>query len=145
MEIAPNPHNRRFRMTREDMPPTRKRRGPTNPRLLWLGILGGPVAFTLVRVAGIVLLSSNCGHSSGTASLLMAVITVLGALIAGGAGLLSWRIWRETGHKEDEQTRGDIAFVPFAALGGMFLSGVFGIAAVLDGGLALGLGSVCFQ
>lgn len=122
-----------------------------NPLLLWLGILGGPLAFALVRLAGIVLLTGRCMHPAGSATLLglsssqqlMTAITIVCALIAGASWLLSWHIWRRTRRREEEQTSGSIRPVPFWALGGLFLSSVFFIFIVLTGGLALGLSTAC--
>lgn len=124
--------------------------GPINPFLLWLGILGGPVAFALVRLAGIVLLRGPCARATSATIFgltssqdLMAAITILCALIAAAAGLLSWHIWRQTGRPEEEQTVGGIGSTPFWALGGLFLSAVFFVAIVLTGGLAIGLSTGC--
>lgn len=124
--------------------------GPTNSLLLWLGILGGPLAFALVRLAGFVLLTGSCVHGTSTAIFgltssqdLMAAITIICALIAAAAALLSWHIWRRTGRREEEQTAGGIRSVPFWALGGLFLSAVFFVAIVLTGGLAIGLSTAC--
>jgi hypothetical protein len=122
-----------------------------NPFLLWLGILGGPLAFALVRLAGIVLLTGPCTHPAGSTTLfglsssqqLMAAITIVCALIAGASGILSWHIWRRTGRREEEQISGSIRAVPFWALGGVFLSSVFFIIIILTGGLALGLSTSC--
>jgi magnesium-transporting ATPase (P-type) len=122
-----------------------------NPLLLWLGILGGPLAFALVRLAGIVLLTGPCANSAGSATLLglsssqqlMAAITIVCALIAGASGILSWHIWRQTGRREEEQLGGSIRSTPFWALGGVFLSGVFFIIIILTGGLAIGLSTPC--
>lgn len=123
---------------------------PINPLLLWLGILGGPLAFALVRLAGFVLLKGPCTHSTSasvfglsTSQQLMAAITIVCALIAAAAALLSWHIWRQTGRPEEEQTTGSIPSVPFWALGGLFLSAVFFVAILLTGGLALGLATAC--
>lgn len=123
---------------------------PINPLVLWLGILGGPVAFALVRLAGYVLLKGPCVHSTtnsvlglSTAQQLMAAITIVCALVAAAAGLLSWHIWRQTGRPEQEQTTGSIPSVPFWALGGLFLSAVFFVAILLTGGLAVGLATAC--
>jgi dolichol kinase len=73
----------------------------------------------------------------------MTAITILCALIAGASGLLSWHIWRAVGRREEEQTSGSIGSTAFWALGGVFLSGVFFIAILLTGGLALGLSTSC--
>jgi hypothetical protein len=78
-----------------------------------------------------------------TSQQLMAAITILCALIAGASGILSWHIWRAVGHREEEQTTGSIGSAAFWALGGVFLSGVFFIAIILTGGLALGLSTSC--
>src|SRR5437660_1018419 len=110
-----------------------------NPLLLWLGILGGPLAFALVRLAGIVLLTGPCIYPAGSTTLfgltstqgVMAAITIVCALTAGAAGTLSWHIWRRTGQREDEQISGSIGPVPFLALGGVFLSVVFCIIIIL--------------
>ena len=117
---------------------------------LWIGILTGPVAFAVVRIASIVLLSHDCGQIAGTHLLGLspyqvatAGITLLGALVTMGAGLLSWRIWRQTSLPEDEVTTGNMPRVPFWALGGMLMSGFCLLALALTGGLALALSASC--
>lgn len=121
-----------------------------HPVLLWLGILGGPLAFALVRLAGLALLSGPCRRPASaslfglsTSQQLMAAITILCALVAASAGLLSWHIWRRTARPEEEQTVDSLRSVPFWSLGGLFLSGVFFVAIVLSGGLAIGLSTPC--
>jgi TRAP-type C4-dicarboxylate transport system permease small subunit len=73
----------------------------------------------------------------------MVAITILCALSAGASGLLSWRNWRRTRRREEEQTIGTLQWVPYWALGGLFLSAVFFVAIVLTGGLAVGLSATC--
>jgi hypothetical protein len=121
-----------------------------HPLLLWLGILGGPLAFALVRLAGLVLLAGPCtqpGRNSvfgfSNAQWLMAAITIICALIAAAAALLSWHIWRRTARPEEEQTMAGLGSDGFWALGGLFLSAVFCVAIILTGGLAIGLSTPC--
>lgn len=117
---------------------------------LWIGILTGPVALLVVGVISVVLLSLDCGrvvkpHVLGHLSFQVATgaITLLGALVTIGAGLISWRIWRWTSLPEDEVTFGDMPRVPFWALGGVLLS-TFCLAGILyTGGLALVLSEGC--
>lgn len=147
----PQKHHRLHLVRADDDPRPDRSRGPVNLRLLWLGVLGGPVAFGIVRLAGLVLITGHCVHPAGGATLFglspsqqaMAVITFVCALIAGASGVLSWRIWRQTAWPEEEQSSGSIRSVPFWALGGVFLSGVFFILVILTGGLALGLSTAC--
>lgn len=122
-----------------------------SPLLLWLGILGGPLAFALVRIAGIVLVSAGCGSATSSSGILglsssqdlVAAITVVGALIAAAAGLLAWRLWRQTGSPEEETSVGSVGNSPFWALGGLFLSGVFLVAIIINGGIALAVSTSC--
>jgi hypothetical protein len=118
---------------------------------LWLGILGGPIAFAVVRVASIVLLSRPCGQrgigagilglSVGQSALLL--ITFLMALLAADAGVVAWSVWRHTARAEEETIGGTIGQVPFFALGGMFLSLVFLIMTVYTGATAIVLAGAC--
>ena len=119
------------------------------PLWLWLGALGGPIAFALDRLASIVLVSEGCGTGGSrilgltTSQMLVAIITVVTALIAVAAGLVSWRIWRHTGRPEDETSVGNIARVPFWALGGLILSAIFLAAIVETGVTALAVSTAC--
>lgn len=126
----------------------RSRAERVRPLWLWIGILTGPVAFLVVRTAGIVLLSHACGGGTrvlamSPAELATVGITVLGALVTAAAGLLSWRIWRQTSLREDEVSSGAMPRVPFWALGGVWLSAFFLFAIVITGGLALALDTHC--
>jgi len=121
-----------------------------DPRWLWFGALGGPLAFALDRLAGIVFVAGGCGGASHGGSGLglspqasMTAITVLTGLIAIAAGLLSWRIWHETGSREEEVSAGTIRTIPFWALGSIFLSAFFFVAIVVTGVIALEIGSTC--
>lgn len=126
-------------------------RKPTNRVLLWFGVLGGPSAFLVSRVAGAVLVSGRCLHPAGGGSLLglsppqqiVAAITIVCALIAAAAGIVSWRIWIQTRRSAEEQSMGTMRAPPFWALGGLFVSSLFFIFIVLGGGLALGLSTSC--
>lgn len=128
----------------------RSRAERVRPLWLWVGIVTGPVAFLVVRTAGIILLSHTCGNGSGTGTsafstpeLAAAGITVLGALATIASGFLSWRIWRRTSLREDEVSSGSMPRVPFWALGGVWLSGFFLFAILITGGLAFALGTRC--
>lgn len=113
---------------------------------LGLGVVGGPLSFALVRLAGIALLAGTCGQGDVvglTPSVLMGAITVVCAALAAGTGLVSWSIWHRTRDRLEARTAESQRFVPFWALGGMFLSGTFLVFIVLSGILALALGTNC--
>jgi hypothetical protein len=117
---------------------------------LWIGILTGPVAFAVVRIASIVLLSHDCGRMAGPHVLGLSLpqaatagITLVGALVTLGAGLLSWRIWRQTSLPQDEVSVGNMPRVPFWALGGILLNAIFLPAIAYTGGVALLLSGGC--
>lgn len=118
---------------------------------LWFGILGGPIALAVVRIASIVLLSRPCGQRGIGAGLLglsvgqsiLLLITFLMALLAADAGVAAWSVWRMTSRPEEETTSGTIRQVPFFALGGMFLSLVFLIVTVLTGASAIVVAGAC--
>jgi hypothetical protein len=111
------------------------------PLWLWAGIVTGPVAFAVVRLAGILLLSHGCGNSAP--EFLTAGITIAGAVMTIAAGYLSWRIWRWTSLREDEVSTGNMPFVPFFALGGTLLSAFFLFGIIITGVLALVLSTSC--
>lgn len=150
MAAAPSPQDRppAYRTGADE---DRRTARSVNPLLLWLGILGGPIAYGLVRLAGIVLVVNSCRHGSGSPVLLglsgsqtlMVAITTLCALVALASGLLAWHSWRrlrgETERRSGESTRAG----PFWALGGIFLSAIFFAFIVATGGLALGLSTAC--
>lgn len=125
--------------------------GAVHPLLLWIGVLGGPLAFGLVRLAGLLLITGSCRHATGSAAVqglsssqvILAAITVLGALLAASSGLLSWRLWRRVRRYSEDQSGESMRPAPFWALGGVFLGSVFFVAVLLTGGLALGLGATC--
>src|SRR5438309_1259435 len=110
----------------------RSRAERVRPLWLWVGIVTGPLAFLVVRIASIVLVSQGCGHGAephmlglSPPQLAIAGITALGALVTIAAGLLAWRIWRRTSLREDEVSAGSMPRVPFWALGGVLLSAFF--------------------
>lgn len=152
METAPR-RNQLLRSRRHAHPGLREDRPGRrfNPLLLWLGILGGPIAFGLDRLAGAVLLSGRCVRTAGDTILfgltpeqeIMAAITILCALSAAAAGVLCWHIWRRTRWSSEERSGESLLAIPFWALGGVFISGVFFVATVLTGGLAIGLSATC--
>jgi hypothetical protein len=121
----------------------RSRSERIRPLWLWVGILTGPVAFAAVRLASIILLSHGCGGALSPAVIATAGITLVGAVVTVGAGLLSWYIWRWTSLREDEVSTGNMPRVPFFAMGGVLVSAfcLFGI--VTTGGLALALSGGC--
>lgn len=116
---------------------------------LWLGAVGGPAAFALDRLAAILLVSEGCRTGGSRilgltpSQMLVVAITAVTASIAIAAGLVSWRIWRGTGRPEDETLVGNIARVPFWALGGLFLSAIFLVAILETGVTALAVSTAC--
>jgi hypothetical protein len=126
----------------------RSRAERVRPLWLWIGILTGPVAFLVVRTAGILLLSHAC-HGASTRVLdqspeaATAVITILGAVATSTAGFMSWRIWRRTSLRADEVSSGTMPRVPFWALGGVLLSAFFLFAIAITGGISLALDTGC--
>lgn len=115
---------------------------------LWIGIVTGPLAFLAVRIAGILVVSHGCGRTSAwlgqsPSTLVIAGITLLGALVTIGAGVMSWRIWRRTSMREDEVSTGNMPRVPFWALGGVLLSAFFVFGIAITGGIALALSTAC--
>jgi predicted transporter len=107
------------------------------------------VAFALVRIAGILLVSHGCDRTGtmwlgqSPATLAIAGITLLGALATIGAGLLAWRIWRRTSMPQDEVSDEGIPRVPFWALGGMLLSAFFLFGILITGGIGVTLSTAC--
>jgi hypothetical protein len=116
---------------------------------LWIDIVTGPIAFLVVRIASIILLSHGCSTGAGALlglslpQLATAGVTILGALVTIGAGLVSWRIWRCTSLREDEVSTGNMPRVPFWALGGVLLCAFFLFAIVVNGVLTLALSTAC--
>jgi hypothetical protein len=109
------------------------------------------VAFGIDRFAGAVLLAGRCVRGPGNAILLglsseetiMVAITILCALSAAAAGVLSWHVWRRTRRPSEDRSGESLRAVPFWAMGGVFLGGVFCILTLLTGGLAIGLSATC--
>lgn len=117
---------------------------------LWIGILTGPVALLVVRIASDVLLSQNCsrvveprllGHSP--LQVATGAICLVAALLTIGAGLLAWRIWRWTSLPGDEVDTEDMPRVPFWAMGGVLVSAFCLAGIVYTAGLALALSGGC--
>lgn len=125
--------------------------GRVNPVLLWFGVLGGPVAFGLVRVAGLILVSGRCLPAAQSAALFglsssqerMAAVTVLAALVAGAAGIASWHAWHQARLQAEGQSGESLSQAPFWALGGLFLSCLFFVLILFTGVLAIGLATPC--
>lgn len=117
---------------------------------LWAGVLGGPVAFALDRLAGVLLVSGRCHRPAGgllglsTAQGLELAITIVAALIAMAAGLVCWRFWSLTARPGEQETLESMSFTPFLAMGGMWLSAIFLAAIIVTGGLALAISTSCF-
>lgn len=152
MATAPAPKKRPLHVVRldEDGQPAAPG-GVARSLLLWFGILGGPVAFGLVRLAGIILISGRCVPPAQGAVLFglsssqqrMGIITMVGALVAGAAWLASWHAWRQARRQTEERSGESVRPAPFWALGGLFLSSVFFVLILLTGGLAVGLTTTC--
>lgn len=128
----------------------RSRAERVRPIWLWIGIVTGPLAFAVVRIASIILLAHSCSRAAGTSLLGMSLsqvtaagITLLGALATIGAGLIAWRVWRRTSLPQDEVTTGNMPRVPFWALGGLLVSAFCLFAIAFTGGLALVLSTDC--
>src|SRR5438309_10998963 len=76
------------------------RAGRVNPLWLWFGVLGGPVAFGLVRLIGSLLVISRCVRPAAGSALLgltsaqqmMSLVTIGAAIIAAAAGIASCRV-----------------------------------------------------
>ena len=121
-----------------------------SPLTLWAAVLGGPVAFALDRLAGILLVSSRCHRPSGgilglsTAQGLELAITIVTALIALAAGLVCWRFWSLTAGPGEQETLESMSYTPFLAMGGIWLSAIFLAAIIVTGGLALAISTSCF-
>jgi hypothetical protein len=151
MATAPDKrHHLKLTQSGDDRyPPPRERRA--NPLWLWFGVLGGPVAFGLVRLVGSLLVISQCGHSTaGSAHLgltsaqqMMILVTIGAAIVAAAAGIASWRVWRQTRRQTEGESGESLSSAPFWALGGLFLSSVFFALILLTGGLAIGLATTC--
>ena len=152
MGTPPAPHSLPDALVanREDLR-RRARAERIRPLWLWIGILTGPVAFLGVRIASIVLVSHSCGQTAtglrmlglGSSQLGLAGVTLMGALLTIGAGVVSWSIWRRTSLREDEVSVEQMPQVPFLALGGILLSGFFLLAIVMTSAMALVAGTSC--
>lgn len=118
---------------------------------LALSVLGGPLAFFLARAAGGVLLTGSCAvhRSPGTAlglsgdQWLMVAITLVCTLVAAAGAGIGWRIWQLTRDQVEARTGESLRAIPFWAMGGMFLSALFGLGILLSGILAVELSSPC--
>jgi hypothetical protein len=122
---------------------------PTVGRLtLWFGVLAPPLAWAVQLFLDYYLSSLACNpgftwvrwFSSSTFTVLIIVVTLLLALIALAAGIVSWRIWRRQGVEVQETVAGAAGRLPFMALGGMAMSGLFLLLIVLSGVPDLTLG-----
>lgn len=139
-----------LRANREDLR-RRARAERVRPVWLWIGILTGPVAFLAVRIVSIVLVTHGCSQAAAgsgpfglsSSGMVTAGVTVVGALLTIGAGLMSWSIWRKTSLSEDEVSVEHMPRVPFWALGGMLLAAFFLLSIVITGGTALLVSTSC--
>lgn len=113
-------------------------------RLLWLGLLAGPVVYSLYFVAGYLFAEATC-----TADLLrfrvlgleavsfwIVMVTLAAAAITGISTAISLRYWRRT-RLESESDRAERSYPPFMAFVGAWLGGFFTLLILLTGVPAL--------
>lgn len=115
-------------------------RAAAHPTLVWLGVLGAPLAWVVQLVAGYGLLEAACAQSVGeTPVLVVDVETAIGVLTVAAAAVavvsivaaaLTWSAARADG---DADPTGRIAFMGAAGV----LAGVIFLALILLGGSAL--------
>jgi hypothetical protein len=110
-----------------------ERASPLVGFLLWLGLLGAPLAWTAQLVIGYGAQEADCaaGSRSGDFSIHTVDAVVFGvALIVALAGLAgaTWVLLRAADRPEDARGRG-----PFMALSGVLVSSLFGALVVMTG------------
>ena len=90
--------------TSDDSPRTRR----TGALLLWFAVLGGAVAWAVHLMAawGTEELTCAAGHRSISGTSLVLVMALMAAIpgaVALAALGVSWRAWRQTGRRRDEE------------------------------------------
>jgi len=88
----------------------------------WVAVLAGPVAWFASLLANFALTAQICAR--GWKALLFAV-TILALILTASAGVLAWRLWRETGVELPGETAGVAGFRRSMGLAGVLLSGMF--------------------
>lgn len=113
--------------------------------LLWFGLLGAPLAWSLQLLIGYAFSANRCFpgtqlqlHTPTTGiNTALVVMTVVALLIAAAAGVTAWRSWKATHHeeggKEEEALEVGEGRTRFMALSGMLLSVLFGLAVFFSG------------
>ena len=90
-------------------------------RALWLGLLGGPLAWLVQLALSYPLVPLSCAIEWGAIFHLITLVTALAAVAAGTAAWQSWQQARSEGQESDaRQGRQE-----FMALAGVLTSGLF--------------------
>lgn len=110
-----------------------ERASPLTGFLLWLGLLGPPLAWTAQLVLGYFAEDADCARGSGGSEVSSHTVNAIVFAIAGAiaiAGVFGavWVLQRAADRPEDTRGR-----VPFMALAAVLVSALFGALVVMTG------------
>lgn len=108
---------------------------------LWFSVLTGPIAWGIHSLAEYFLSPVACANHN---ELPLHLATVLLTLVTLYAGVVGWRLWRQTGYVDQSGSDGARGWKSFLAIGGVFISGMFVLIILAEGIPGLFL-NVCGQ
>ena len=94
----------------------------TGELALWASVLTGPIIWFVQMQLKYQMVAPAC--QSGN-QLLLHMIALVALIITAGAGLLGWRLWRETGRELPNEAAGVMPRSRFMAFCGLILSITF--------------------
>jgi nicotinamide riboside transporter PnuC len=97
---------------------------------LWTGLLAGPLVWLMQLQAAYVLVGWACKSNS---QLLLYLVTLVALLLVAGAGLLSWRCWKQTGRDWPNEAGGVVPRSRFMAVLGVLTSALFFVLILAQG------------
>jgi hypothetical protein len=112
-------------------------------------VAGGPLAWAISYAVNAALLSPSCTPPGPTflgmseAQIVELVVAAAAALVAAGAGIVSWRVFRQVSRPEEETVSGSISPASCWSLGGMFLSVVFLFAIAATAAASATVNGIC--
>jgi len=94
------------------------------PWPLWFGRFGGLVAWIIHLALGFALVYDGCALGINNLRMLVGIVTIILAAVAGAATLIAYRNWQSlrTSHIEQQSVRNGRAH--FMALSGLWFSGL---------------------
>lgn len=97
---------------------------------LWFGFLAGPAAWFAHLMIGYIVGAYLC---QADATWALHLFTLGAVAVCAVSGVVSWRLWRETGSVREPEGGGVLGRTRFMALSGVVLSALFALIVVTAG------------